>query len=326
MHILLLNCSLLIVSLFSYFPPLYPSSFSCHLLWCPLIMSSAYASFPAYATFISLFALPSAAHDHFLCHLLTWPFFISCACFAYELPLLWLVLFLLSLLLCAHPLSSFLPSVPWTSSPLSLSMLPYPLSVQCPWGPSPHPCSRCSMPPAGQAWVPWASPSSCWPTTLRWRSQRWTSITMRWTLNPTSAHGESTGNRTCEDYGYAFTWPQCFLHYLSVMCHVNLNDQYLPAVKCHKQLLSCGSKACISRSQRAAEMQSGTVWNWIMKQSLVIIVLSVFQEAAATTQQYNWDLNVMLFNNYLCIVTGWLPCFCDGKIIKTNLLQRKQSY
>lgn len=75
------------------------------------------------------------------------------------------------------------------------------LSVQCPWGSSPHPCSRCSMPPAGRAWAPWASPSNYWPTILKWRSQRWTSITMRWTLSLTSAHGESTGKRTCDNFG-----------------------------------------------------------------------------------------------------------------------------
>lgn len=76
---------------------------------------------------------------------------------------------------------------------LSLLVSPCFLFVQCPWGSSPHPCSRCSMPPAGQEWAPWASPSSCWPTTSRSRSQRWMSTTMRWTLSPTSAHDESTG-------------------------------------------------------------------------------------------------------------------------------------
>lgn len=68
------------------------------------------------------------------------------------------------------------------------------LLVQCPWGSSPLPSSRCFMPPAGQVWAPWGSPSSCSPTTLKWRSQRWTSITTRWTLSLTSAHGESTGS------------------------------------------------------------------------------------------------------------------------------------
>lgn len=87
---------------------------------------------------------------------------------------------------------------------LSLSVAAYVVSVQCPWGSSPHPCSRCSMPLAGQAWVPWASPSGCWPTTLKWRSQRWMSITMRWTLSLTSAHDESTGNRFQSQYFSAF--------------------------------------------------------------------------------------------------------------------------
>lgn len=98
-------------------------------------------------------------------------------------------------------MSFLIPSMSGSEPPplchLSSSMSPCCLpSVQSPWRTSPHPRSRCSMPPAGQAWVPWASPSSCWPTTLRWRSQRLTSITMRWTLSPTSARGESTGNRT----------------------------------------------------------------------------------------------------------------------------------
>ena len=125
------------------------------------------------------------ALNHFLFHLLTLPLFISCVpLLLFTLPLLRLTF---SLLPCAHP-----PLL----CHLSLSMAPHHLSVQCPWGSSPHPCSRCSMPPAGQAWVPWASPSSCWRTTSRWRSQRWTSITMRWTSSPTSAHGESTGKTT----------------------------------------------------------------------------------------------------------------------------------
>lgn len=136
---------------------------------------------------------------------------------------------------------------------LSLPIAPYLLSVQCPWGSSPHPCSRCSMPPAGQAWVPWASPSSCWPTTSRWRSQRWTSITMRWTLSPTSAHGESIGNKTREGSGHAF-----ILYFLSVMLHITLKDQYLSVVMCRKWW-TCGSEACILRSQQAAEMPA--VWN-----------------------------------------------------------------
>lgn len=87
---------------------------------------------------------------------------------------------------------------------LSLSVAAYVVSVQCPWGSSPHPCSRCSMPLAGQAWVPWASPSGCWPTTSKWRSQRWMSITMRWTLSLTSAHDESTGNIFQSQYFSAF--------------------------------------------------------------------------------------------------------------------------
>lgn len=70
------------------------------------------------------------------------------------------------------------------------------LFFQCPWGSTPHPYSRCSTPLDGQAWVLWANPSGCWPTTLRLKFQKWTSITTRWTLSRTSARAESTGN-TC---------------------------------------------------------------------------------------------------------------------------------
>lgn len=139
-------------------PP--PASDSCGRLSCPLCPCLRFlpGSCPHFSTFLALLAPSSAVHNHFLCHLLT---------LSFTFPLL-------------YP---------------SLSVAPCLVSVQCPWGSSPHPCSRCSMPLAGQAWALWASPSGCWPTTLKWRSRRWTSITTRWTLSLTSAHEESTGNR-----------------------------------------------------------------------------------------------------------------------------------
>ena len=76
---------------------------------------------------------------------------------------------------------------------------------------------------------------------------------MRWTLSPTSAHGESTGNHTCDSSGHAF-----ILYFLFVMSHITLKDQHLSVVMCRKRL-SRGSEACILRSQQAAEMPA--VWN-----------------------------------------------------------------
>lgn len=210
MHILPLNCSILIVSLFSYLPlsrlPVTAPHSGFHLsypfgLCLRFLPALCHISCP----------LHPAAHKRFLCLLLTWPFFISCLP-ALLMPFLCFDLFFFCSRCCfAHihfPHSYSLCSESPPLCYLSPSMAPYPLSVQCPWGSSPHPFSRCSMPPAGQAWVQWASPSSCWPTTSRWRSQRWMSITMRWTLSPTSAHEESTGSKTCEDCGYTFIWSQ----------------------------------------------------------------------------------------------------------------------
>lgn len=139
------------------------------------------------------------------------------ACFAHALPLHRLLFYFF-----VHTPTFLIHSKPPSPCHPSLSMAPFPLSDQCPWGSSPHPCSRCSMPLAGQAWAPWASPSSCWRTTLRWRSQRWTSITMRWTLSPTSAHGESTGNKTRQD---TFIWFSFLLFSCPPVYHINPKDQ-----------------------------------------------------------------------------------------------------
>lgn len=214
MHILLFNCSILIVSLFSHLPVPAPRSgfhLSCPLGLCLRFLPNlCHTSRPLPTT-----ASPTTS---FLDRSVS-PVRLLCQCPSSVLPLF-------SLLFYAHPISFIA-----TSSPhhLFLPIAPYLLPVQCPWGSSPHPCSRCSMPPAGQAWVPWASPSSCWPTTSRWRSQRWMSITMRWTLSPTSAHGESIGNKTREGSGHAF-----ILYFLSVMLHITLKDHYLSIVMCRK--------------------------------------------------------------------------------------------
>lgn len=116
-------------------------------------------------------------------------------------------------LLCSQPLTcslSIVVSCCWILCSIFSSAIYWIsfLSVQCPWGSTPHPYSRCSMPPDGQAWVLWANQSGSWPTTLRSKSQRWMCITMKWTLSPTSVHAESTGRM----------W---FCHYASKLTHIH---------------------------------------------------------------------------------------------------------
>lgn len=253
-----------------------------------VLLAPAHASFPPYATFLALSALltttsfSTSSLNRSLSSCFALPFLCfdlySCCCIVHiHFPHSYLLLLILSSVTCPCP---------W---------LPYHLSVQCPWGPSPHPCSRCSMPPAGQAWVPWASPSSCWRTTSRWRSQRWTSITMRWTSSPTSAHGESTGKITPSQW--------FFLHVLSVMSHIHSERSVLLSCHmCHKRLLTCGSKACILiRSQQVAGMSAA--WNSLKLNNESLTVTcnhSAFQEAATTALLQLFIYFYRLITMFLC--------------------------
>lgn len=149
------------------------------------------------------------------------------------------------------------------------------LSIQCPWGSSPHPCSRCSMPPAGQAWAPWASPSSCWPTTSRWRSQRWTSITMRWTSSPTSAHGESTGNRA------------------QTAC-----------VKATVQLKGCRNVDCVAENQQKLDDESPAV---------TLNLCGGSRNSFCQHVDCCSDLNMIFITAIYFIFRSWLTCFVSVK-------------
>lgn len=123
---------------------------------------------------------------------------------------------------------------------------PFFLFFQCPWGSSPHPYSRCSMPPGGQAWGLWANQSGSWPTTLRLKFQKWMCITMKWTLSLTSAHAGSTGNMcsclslslsvcqytsTCTHPGYIYTKDRIFWKILCV--HLSSKQNPLSEFSAH---------------------------------------------------------------------------------------------